>query len=130
MKQGLRSPTVVTRLIGAFLSVLLTLQVVISFVPVAVQTGPYQISYVICGHDGLETITVNLSDGSVEQEPSTTQSKCPFCVLGAALQTAGFCPDAAPVTYARVAYGRLSDLAPVRQVQDPIRAIRAPPTVL
>lgn len=114
--------------VAGLLAVLMAVQVVTAFLPAtgAAAAGPLRM--VICGADGLRTVTFGPERGDGGETPDPAPAvKCPFCVLAV-----GGVPD--PATGAAI----VADMAgirfyPVTASQDTGRAargnyaIRAPP---
>lgn len=117
------------RLVAMASVVLLGLQVAQSFYPVTLTDANGDlVQVVICGPEGLQTVTIDLSDGSLDDSPAPdVTSKCPFCVVGlpAALQAPN--PIAQAAEYHRIRYGLSprTQAAPRRAAQ--VRFARAPP---
>lgn len=117
---------------AAFLSVLFALQVVLASFPIVLSSaGGDRIQAVICGADGLRTVTLDLSGGIVDDDRQPeTQSKCPFCVIGAAAVMPA--PPASPARIAgfdRIRAAVADASAPPRRAVRTER-IRAPPAIV
>ena len=118
-------------ILSAALAVLLSLQFAFMHAPSPAASGAEGIELVICSGDGIQTITLDLADGTRKERPSGPQgSKCPLCVVGAALvfdhpdrplATAEF----HAVRYPLAAQGPAQSARPCRT-----RAIRAPPLTI
>lgn len=110
---------------SAALAVLLALQFAAMHAPSRSAEG---IEVVICGDGGLQTITLDLSDGTPSEQPAVPQgAKCPLCVVGAALIFEQ--PDQVliPAEFRPVRY-KLAARAPAHPARRcRTRAIRAPP---
>jgi len=122
------------RLIAAGLVVLLALQVSQSFFPITLETANGDlIQVVICGPEGLHTVTINLADGKVtdgkENGGPTAEitGKCPFCIVGLPGNFA--LPDlvAQKAEYHRIRYGLTHETQAHPRPAPRVRQIRAPP---
>jgi hypothetical protein len=72
-------------LLSACLAVLLALQISSAFMPMPGAAGGEGLQIVICGGDGLSTITLDLTSGTADEDPEPqVTGKCPFCVAGVA----------------------------------------------
>lgn len=114
------------RAIGTALGLLLAIQVALSFFPVTVATADGLIQVVICGHDGLQSITIQ-ADGTPAPSSEVGAGKCPFCLLG----FADLVPAVEPAVreFARHDFvpSGLGDQLAFPQRLDPAAPIRAPP---
>ncbi|MGD9864867.1 MAG: DUF2946 family protein [Pseudodonghicola sp.] len=117
------------RAIAGLVILLLGLQVSQTFYPVTLQGADGEtIQVVICGPEGLHTVTLNLSDGTVEDGPQTEiTSKCPFCVVG--LPAALEAPHriARPALYHRIRYALAAETEAHPRPAARVKQIRAPP---
>ena len=82
---------------AAFVSLLLAVQVTLAFHPAQARAGQEGWTTVICGPDGLRTVTVT-ADGAIlaaesrageTDAPDPGVAKCPFCVVHAAAPALG-----------------------------------------
>lgn len=130
MSRGIRSVSRgwAARAFTALVALLLGVQVALAYAPLEAPLAPGHIRTVICGPEGLQSVTIDLSDGSVEIAPAGFgESRCPFCVLGFADLAAPFTAPDRPMGLHRLAYAAPApQLAPARP-RDRARPIRAPP---
>lgn len=130
MSRGQHSITTgrAARLFAALIGVLLSLQVALAYAPLSGPVPPGHIRTVICGPEALQTVTIDLSDGSVEVDTEGFgASRCPFCILGLADLTVPFVAPLWPVRLTRSAAPVPFDLLAAGTPLDPARPIRAPP---
>ena len=118
-------------LLGGLLCLLLAVQVAFATQPSSPAADANTIQVVICTGDGLQTVTIDLTDGSVKtSHDSMGQAKCPFCLTGLADLAPVFVP---PVRPARLGCRAAVVSAPQRMASHrPATAtpIRAPPALL
>ncbi|MCO5128736.1 hypothetical protein [Albidovulum sp.] len=118
------------RAFGVLFGLVLMAQVAVSHFPVDLPLAPGTMRLVICGHGGLETITINLADGTVETDSGTGESKCPFCIMSVADLLPGISAPIASADYRRADCGPTDALRIATHSPDPAAPIRAPPRQL
>ena len=130
MSWGIRSVSRgwAARAFTALVALLLGVQVALAYAPLEAPLAPGHIRSVICGPEGLQTVTIDLSDGSVEVAPAALgESRCPFCVIGHADLAAPFVAPDRPMVLQRVAYAAPAPQIVPARARDRARPIRAPP---
>lgn len=116
------------RAFTALVALLLGVQVALAYAPLEAPLPPGHIRSVICGPEGLQSVTIDLTDGSVETAPAALgESRCPFCVLGFADLAAPFVAPDRPMVLHRVAYAAPALQLALARLRDRARPIRAPP---
>ena len=86
MKRAFDITGLMRRALLAVLSLLLSVQVALSFTSYEAPLKDGEIRSIICGPEGFLTVTIDLVTGEVDVTHSeTVQDRCPFCVVGAAL---------------------------------------------
>lgn len=96
--------------------------------PVSGANGGEGIQVVICGGNGLQTITLDLTNGTADEDPGQQVSaKCPFCIVG----VAAFLPQrngpAAVAEFHAFRYPLAAAALTPPGLQHSSPAIRAPP---
>ncbi len=130
MRAPLRPGQLFNRALSAVLGLLLAVQVAFSFFPVDLPLAEGSVRVVVCGPEGLQTVTIDLASGKIDTSSGTGDSKCPFCVVGVADLVLAFVPPPRDMTVHRVPYERLAAQELIRQPYDRAAPIRAPPAVL
>jgi len=128
METGRTSKTRFGGLLSAFLAVLLAFQISSAMFPMSAASDAGGIQVVLCGGDGLQTITLDLSDGTADEAPAEQAAgKCPFCIVGVAafLRQRDWAATAAEFQTFR--YPLLATVPPRAKWQRRTPAIRAPP---
>lgn len=70
-------------ILSACLALLLALQFAVPHAAMTAAPGAEGLQVVICSDEGLQTITLDLSDGTPQERPVEQPSaKCPFCIVG------------------------------------------------
>jgi hypothetical protein len=128
MKRAFDITGLMRRALLAVLSLLLSVQVALSFTSYEAPLKDGEIRSIICGPEGFLTVTIDLVTGEVDVTHSeTVQDRCPFCVVGAALPGPEF---AAPLRLAEFHAAALvleTDLTKAPRRPERARPIRAPP---
>lgn len=131
MKTGGRIRARFGSMLSAALVAVLSLQFAFMHAPVSAAQADGGFEIVICTGDGVQTITVELADGTQQERPAGPQgSKCPLCVVGAVLV---FDHPDRPLTSAEFHSVRYPLAArPLSHPARPCRtgAIRAPPLTI
>ncbi|MCW9041817.1 MAG: hypothetical protein OQK05_00620 [Pseudopelagicola sp.] len=119
---------------GVFLAGLLFLQSTMAFGGASVVSGDAGIQIVICGANGVQTITVDadgnlISEAGGEGAPSTT-GHCPFCIVGPALELASPGVALRSIVFHHVPYEASRDIIAPQERRIFRHGIRAPPVCI
>ena len=119
------------QLCGIFLAGLLFLQSTMAFGGASVVQGDAGIQIVICGANGVQTVTIDadgnlISEAGEEGAPSTT-GHCPFCIVGPALEIASPGVALRSVVFHRLSYQVRAEAIAPQERRARGHGIRAPP---
>lgn len=110
------------------LALLLALQVSLAFFPTTLDPTGERVQLVLCGPDGLRTVSLNLTDGSIDDSPAPEiTGKCPFCIVGIAALSGQPAMDFAQAEFHGLRFAPAAVPAPGPVRLDRARPIRAPP---